>query len=430
MANGYAPKTLTNGVSVHKSESVQEKDYELSVGEEATVAYEKSPYADANIVSLIIGRDATPFSIHSTFLVQSAVLAGKLKPGSKQRVSIPELDKPTAHTLVHYLYTGDYEDLRTSSIGTNITSTYAASTCVYCAAVRYELPGLAELAKAKIKSFDQQVSISDVLAMARDHVFPLLPEGETWYPSYLETAIQNAMVKDPEPFQRPEFITQIEGNSRILQIVWKTVMGHYMHSPLSVKTRDNMVSSILTGETDNGKSAGLRESEELEHYSNLDKQPPASVDGSQTTAVANDAPVDLPSPGMLSEATPMYVASIEGSLSLDEIEPTLSTHKTLEPFTDELGYERSKVYQTMGNKDVEVDAQFKQDGKLDGTMKVRADSVTELAASVKEIEQVAKGAAEAETGDKVEGSPTIETASLGKKANKKKEKKKKSGTVF
>jgi hypothetical protein len=75
------------------------------------------PYADAEIVSLIVGPDATPFSIHNTVLAQSAVLAAKLDPGSmaKQHVLLPELDEATAHTLVHYMYTGKYQYLLKSA---------------------------------------------------------------------------------------------------------------------------------------------------------------------------------------------------------------------------------------------------------------------------------------------------------------------------
>lgn len=383
---------------------------------------------------MIIGRDATPFSVHSTFLAQSTVLASKIKAGStaNQHVSIPELDKPTAHTLVHYLYTGNYEDLRTSSsTGPSVASTYAASTCVYCAAVRYDLPGLAELAKAKIKSFDQEVSISDVLCMARDHAFPLLPDSETWYPTYLESTIQSAMAKDPEPFRSPEFITQVQANSRLLQIVWGTVMSNYAPTPVSDQPKDTEIVSDVKSDSGDAKIGDVKEDERMEHVERSVNHRPASVDGSQTTAVANDASTDLPSPGPFSEVNQIDDTSVEGSLKLDEIEPTVSSHKTLEPFTDELGYERSKVYQTtMCNKDTDMDAQIKQDSKVDRHSKLRADSVTEAASPFKKIELVAKSAAEAETSDKVEGSPIVDTGVSSKKSKKKEKKNKKSSTVF
>jgi hypothetical protein len=76
------------------------------------------PYADAETVFLHIGPDATPFSVHLTVLARSVVLAAKFDTWSmaKQHVTIPELNETTAHTLVHYLYTGKYQDLRLASL--------------------------------------------------------------------------------------------------------------------------------------------------------------------------------------------------------------------------------------------------------------------------------------------------------------------------
>ncbi|KAF1916406.1 hypothetical protein BDU57DRAFT_497027 [Ampelomyces quisqualis] len=119
------------------------------------------------------------------------------------------------------MYTAQYQELRTSS-GTqkSVLSSYEAGTCVYCAAVRYQVSRLVDLAREKMTTLDEKVGISDVLAMARDHAFPLLLEYETWYPAYLEGAIKSALAKDLEPLKSLDFITQLEGNSRLLKIVW------------------------------------------------------------------------------------------------------------------------------------------------------------------------------------------------------------------
>jgi hypothetical protein len=187
------------------------------------------PYANAQMISLNVGPDATRFTVHDSILCQSEVLAAKSDPRgfAKQSVSLPELDIATAHSLMHYLYTGKYQTLDTQASSDKvIPEGYKLGTCVYCAAVRYKLPGLAELAKEKIASFDDDVSIFDVLAVARNYVFPLLPEEDAWYPTYVESALNSAMVEDPEPFRKPDFITQVEGNSKLLQVVWKTVMSN------------------------------------------------------------------------------------------------------------------------------------------------------------------------------------------------------------
>ena len=143
---------------------------------------------------------------------------------------LPELDQTTAHTLIHYLYTGKCQILsKDASSDAVIPESYRLGTCVYCAAIRYNLPGLAELAKNKIKSFN--ISVFDVLSVARDHAFSLLPEWDAWYPSYVEHVLNKAMAEDPEPFRKSDFISMIEGNRKLLRLVWETVLNNYARIP-------------------------------------------------------------------------------------------------------------------------------------------------------------------------------------------------------
>jgi hypothetical protein len=165
----------------------------------------------------------------------------------EQPVSLPKLEEGPAHTLVHHLYAGAYETkLRYEPVGK-----FRHSTCVYCAAVQYQLPSLAELSKDKIVEAGEGIPIFDILHVARDQAFPLLPETDVWYSEYLEDVIQKAMEKDPEPFRKPDFITRVEGNSRLLQIVWKTVMSNYATTSAPASTREGgaetpLAESMLT----------------------------------------------------------------------------------------------------------------------------------------------------------------------------------------
>jgi hypothetical protein len=144
------------------------------------------------MVSILFGLYSIPFSIHRSVLSRSAVLVSEVDALSRAKQKL--------------------------SHETNLAAaSYQEGTYVYCAAVRYRLPGLAELAKEKIRVLDESVSIAEVLVIARDYAFPLLPDDEAWYPAYLEDAIRHAMIQDPEPFRRPEFITQVEGNRRLLE---------------------------------------------------------------------------------------------------------------------------------------------------------------------------------------------------------------------
>jgi hypothetical protein len=382
-------------------------------------------------VSLIVGADATPFTIHNTVLGQSAVLVAKLDPGSmaKQHVLLPELDEATAHTLVHYMYTGKYQYLgKSPRIETSALSNYQAGTCVYCAAARYQLSGLIDLAKKKIMSFDREVSISDVLAMARDHAFPLLPENETWYPAYLEDVIKSAMAKDPEPFRRPEFITQVEGSSRLLQVVWKTVINNYASTTVLPKVNDE--TPIVQA------ASGGDENQRGNNGSIAEHQSPASVDGSQTTAVANDTAIDPTSPGGFSEIRNDDNVSIENSLKLDDIEPTVETSQALDAFTDELGFEKSKMYQRMGKNERTTEPQISLGSEPQKMPHQRSDSVIQAEEDVMLPEKEAEMGTITPVEDAEKSEATAATAANGSvdgaQASKKSKKKskKKSSIVF
>jgi hypothetical protein len=382
-------------------------------------------------VSLIVGADATPFTIHNTVLGQSAVLAAKLDPGSmaKQHVLLPELDEATAHTLVHYMYTGKYQYLgKSPKIETSALSNYQAGTCVYCAAARYQLSGLIDLAKKKIMSFDREVSISDVLAMARDHAFPLLPENETWYPAYLEDIIKSTMAKDPEPFRRPEFITQVEGSSRLLQVVWKTVINNYASTTVLPKVNDE--TPIVQA------ASGGDENQRGNNGSVAEHQSPASVDGSQTTAVANDTAIDPISPGSFSEIRNNDNVSIENSLKLDDIEPTVETSQALDAFTDELGFEKSKMYQRMGKNERTTEPRMSLGSEPQKMPHQRSDSVIQAEEDVMLPEKEAEmgtttpveDAEKSEAAAATVANGSVDGAQAAKKSKKKS--KKKSSIVF
>jgi hypothetical protein len=307
----------------------------------------RRPYANAEIITLHVGSYAIPFHVHGFKLAESRVLASRFDPISmtEQHVAMPEIDEPTAHTLVDYLYTGRYDDLFLSSAKSALPS-YKLGTCVYCAAVRYQLPGLAELSKEKIVSLSDGVSISDILGLARDHALAVLPDNETWYPCYVEDAVKRAMAKDPEPFRRPEFITQVEGNTRLLQIVWKTVMSNFARTPVVPEVQDDTVSISVVDASAN--DAVL-----------VDEAEPASEKSDQAESSSNHNTdtyrYELPTEAA-SETPPVDITSTSG-LSIEDIfdlnnsDSVVDTTQELETFEDEPEPQSSKTDQEMNIKD-------------------------------------------------------------------------------
>jgi hypothetical protein len=353
-----------------------------------TVPY--SPYATTQMVSLEVGPEATRFLVHDSVLSRSEVLAAKSYPLAfvKQSVLLPELDLHTAHTLVHYLYTGKYQSLNTlASSDKVIPEVYKLGAGVYCAAARYKLPGLAELAQNKLKSLEEEMSIFDILTVARDHAFPLLPEDDVWYPSYIEESLNNAMADDPEPFRKPDFITTVEGNSKLLQLVWKTVMSNYARTPATPVVSNEEATTptaelvLELHEPADGEDAVSvpvpPKAEDAEETIAKPVSAPAPKDNAIEAAVANDAIVSKPA----QEVAP----------KIEEAQP-VEKPATLEPFTDELDFKSSKTYQQMGNRkpeQIETSGTFASETKSPAHK--RSDSVMQAEQpSVAPVEEVVK----------------------------------------
>lgn len=337
---------------------------------------------------------------------------------------MPELDEATAHAVIHYLYTGRYQALNTQvEIDKAVVLSYKIGTCVYCAAVRYKLPGLAELAKEKIVSFGENVTISNVLAMARDHAFPLLPEEETWYPLYLEGTINSAMDKDPEPFRKPDFITQIKGNTRLLQVVWKTVISNYAPTPAVPDIVDDEATTPTTERVQDEVS--LHITPEAESSQTLEDVSEASAPDLDLASTNHDTQSITSSEPFATETE----ATQDDTLKLDDIEPTVETSQAPEPFTDELGFKSSKTYQQMGWKSEQAANADQHSESTKTSAHARSDSVIQIDQVIsspsldgkdREIEQVV------DEGTQVVNRIVDEKVA----AKKKKQKKKKSSIVF
>lgn len=254
----------------------------------------------------------------------------------EQPVSLSQLDEGPAHTLVHHLYAGVFErKLRYTAVGK-----FEHSTCVYCAAIQYQLPSLAELSKDEIVQAGEGLSIFDILQIARDRAFSVLPEDDVWYPQYLENSIKKAMVKDPEPFREPDFITKVEGNSRLLQIVWKTVMSKY--AAVSAPVGD--VRPVESGAETPMAESMLTESEAPTQDSRLQLPSPTDsvINSPPTSRGADD--VQEPTPFYLDSATSPRIEAKTGAdfktsthvdvnssddFGLPAIEPTVASSKVL-----------------------------------------------------------------------------------------------------
>jgi hypothetical protein len=187
-------------------------------------------------VHLRVDNIVPPFIVHLAVLRQSEALAAQcerifnIRTAQTITLYLDDVDEATAHVLVHYLYTQRYEALE-SADGDDFSCAQpcALATRVYFAGLKYSLPGLVDLAKKKIVALGAWMGIEELLGAVRECKFPLLPEEieAEWFEAYLEERIRIAVTRDTELVTSAGFVASFEGNSRLLQIVWRTVMAAF-----------------------------------------------------------------------------------------------------------------------------------------------------------------------------------------------------------
>ncbi len=107
---------------------------------------------------------------------------------------IPE---STAHVLVHYLYTGAFQEIRVEKSQTyaHPRSRLQSVLGVYAIAHAYDLPALEAAAKSRVERLGQVLLAEDRLAAARE-AHPDPAEDETWFLEYLNNCLR-ALPNDP-----------------------------------------------------------------------------------------------------------------------------------------------------------------------------------------------------------------------------------------
>ncbi|KAF2788943.1 hypothetical protein K505DRAFT_206996, partial [Melanomma pulvis-pyrius CBS 109.77] len=293
------------------------------------------PYTDPDIISLHVGPDKSRFRLHRMLLSQSPEL--DLKALVNDVISLPELDEITAHTLVHYLYTGKYQALEPYELSKEgAFAGYKLGACVYCAATSYKLPGLVELAKEKITSLGEDLTILDILSVARQSAFPGLPDDESWFPAYLEDAIKGAVSEDPDLFTRPGFVDQIEGDRKYRGVVMKAIVNTYSGGPKALSEQRTGLSTPLAEST-------------------FDDPPPTAANDPEPLHLEPIEPVENEdnragdiNPSGQTAVTPNFIK--EDAIQPEVVGIPAESLQAPEPFTDELGFGTSKTYQQMGKK--------------------------------------------------------------------------------
>ncbi|GMF81964.1 unnamed protein product [Aspergillus oryzae] len=159
----------------------------------------------AQPVTIFISSRGKFYTISENLVNRATTLPCRHKVDRSTVVRLPDVDEDIGHTIIHYLYTGDYQTVKPSSISQlwRRAIEYAQSVFAYRAAVRYGLDGLAEHAKRYMGIFDKEVSIINIISLGRK-AFPRISE-EPWFSEYLTAQITASFKADEGIFQQEQF---------------------------------------------------------------------------------------------------------------------------------------------------------------------------------------------------------------------------------
>ncbi|KAF2397778.1 hypothetical protein EJ06DRAFT_532776 [Trichodelitschia bisporula] len=136
-----------------------------------------------------------------------------------------DIDPDIGHTLVHFLYTGSYETLKSDDIPSADDKLKECKRAFlsYQAAIAYDLDGLVELARERVKALREFVTIFDLLQMA-ETVYPKLPEHEEWLAIYLAAEAKAEFKLDKTIFLKECLHAHVGETPRINSVLF-TVMA-------------------------------------------------------------------------------------------------------------------------------------------------------------------------------------------------------------
>lgn len=186
-------------------------------------------------------RDQTKtYKVHRHIINQVPCFAEVLE--SHPSIWLSRVDEDIGHTMVHYLYTSQYQtidDDPSLSETKKRQREYKRSVFTYYAAVSYGIADLSTLAQRYIRAFEDSVDIFQILAIARK-IYAYIKAQSTWYPEYIKEKLCAAFETDETIFQRGEFSKCYEGGSEFDKLILEIMISSYS-SRISKLKQDNRI---------------------------------------------------------------------------------------------------------------------------------------------------------------------------------------------
>jgi hypothetical protein len=179
-----------------------------------------SPYTKAP-ATLHIGPEKIVYFVPQNFLP-----AEWFSSGSQEPFCFPDVDIKTGHTLVHYLYKGNYETPAANDgpISLHARTKLKAALLVYIAAKDHALPGLQLLATSEIEEHGSRMDLIEILE-AIDRDFSKLCQA-SWVHEYLRRKAMAVFEQDHTVFTDEALFRDIN-NTALLKFLIQCTFNLY-----------------------------------------------------------------------------------------------------------------------------------------------------------------------------------------------------------
>lgn len=170
-------------------------------------------------------------------------------------------EEDIGHTIIHWLYTGQYQTLPDPSLPSQGTTRreleYKRSMHVYCVALAYGLSELEWLAKQQIRPHEGCVDIYQTVAVAKE-VLPIFKgrmDLSGGYLAYLREKLMFAFKIDRNCFKGDEFFECLGQIPELDKFVLKTVIE--LHSSAISELEDTTRFAKEVEEVENADDSGI-----------------------------------------------------------------------------------------------------------------------------------------------------------------------------
>lgn len=207
---------------------------------------------------MIVGSDEALYTILESSLEKYPALVARRYYYDNAQVKLPNADSDVAHTLAHYVSTGEYQTLKTwdDSVEETYATEHRRGLQTYCASRHYQLHGLDELAKEKVLSLSDSIPVLTALGHIKS-AFTAVSDDD-WLPAYLDHMLEKAFETDDAVFTADELADHVGAEPTFDQALVRS-LGRLLRDSLS--SPDEAVPEHWEGNTDEAVPISLGEEE-------------------------------------------------------------------------------------------------------------------------------------------------------------------------